>query len=161
MTLTPENLNIAAITLFVGWFVAGMSQVIYNVAQISLRQAITPPEIQSRMNATMRFIVWGTIPIGSVLGGALATFVPVRVALIFAALASFAAVLPLLASPLRSLRDMPEQGEAAGGAGMVAPVELGLADEAGALTIEAGLLRVGEARHPTGVDQSRPELIGD
>jgi MFS family permease len=61
MALTPENLSLAAVTLFVGWFVAGMSQVIYNVAQISLRQAITPPEMQSRMNATMRFIVWGTI----------------------------------------------------------------------------------------------------
>ena len=114
MTLTPENLSFAAVTLFVGWFVAGMSQVIYNVAQISLRQAITPPEMQSRMNATMRFIVWGTIPIGSVLGGALATFVPVRVALILAAVASFASVVPLLASPLRSLHDMPDQDESAG-----------------------------------------------
>jgi MFS family permease len=117
MALTPENLSLAAVTLFVGWFVAGMSQVIYNVAQISLRQAITPPEMQSRMNATMRFIVWGTIPIGSVLGGALATVVPVRVALVLAAVASFASVVPLLASPLRSLRDMPEGDESTGEAG--------------------------------------------
>ena len=114
MTLTPENLSVAAVTLFVGWFVAGMSQVIYNVAQISLRQAITPPEMQSRMNATMRFIVWGTIPIGSILGGALATFVPVRAALILAAVASFASVVPLLASPLRSLHDMPDEDESSG-----------------------------------------------
>jgi MFS family permease len=117
MALTPENLSLAAVTLFVGWFVAGMSQVIYNVAQISLRQAITPPEMQSRMNATMRFIVWGTIPIGSVLGGALATVVPVRVALVLAAVASFASVVPLLVSPLRSLRDMPEGDESTGEAG--------------------------------------------
>jgi urocanate hydratase len=27
--------------------------------------------MQGRMNATMRFIVWGTIPIGSILGAAL------------------------------------------------------------------------------------------
>ena len=33
-------------TLFVGWFVAGLAQVVYNVAQVSLRQAITPPEMQ-------------------------------------------------------------------------------------------------------------------
>jgi hypothetical protein len=59
------------------------------------------------MNATMRFIVWGTIPIGSVMGGALATAIPVRAALILAAVATFAAVVPVLASPLRSLRDMP------------------------------------------------------
>jgi len=114
IALTPENLSLAAITLFVGWFVAGMTQVIYNVAQISLRQAITPPEMQSRMNATMRFIVWGTIPIGSILGGVLATFVPIRAALIFAALASSLAVAPVLASPLRSLRDIPVEPESAG-----------------------------------------------
>jgi MFS family permease len=117
IALTPENLNLAAVTLFVGWFVAGMTQVIYNVAQISLRQAITPPEMQSRMNATMRFIVWGTIPIGSILGGVLATFVPVRLALIFAALASSLAVAPVLASPLRSLRDIPGEPEPVEGPG--------------------------------------------
>jgi MFS family permease len=111
LTLTPGNLNVAAVTLFVGWFIVGMCQVIYNVAQISLRQAITPPEMQSRMNATMRFIVWGTIPIGSLLGGALATFMPLRGALMFAALASFIAVLPLLASSLGSLRDIPGEGD--------------------------------------------------
>jgi hypothetical protein len=129
LTLTPADLNLAAVTLFVGWFVAGMSQVIYNVAQISLRQAITPLEMQSRMNATMRFIVWGTIPIGSVMGGALATFVPVRAALILAAVASFVSVVPILASPLRSLREIPaapgpaaaNSGSAAGGVAAGAP----------------------------------------
>ena len=110
LTLTPADLDIAAVTLFVGWFVVGMSQVIYNVAQISLRQAITPPEMQSRMNATMRFIVWGTIPIGSVLGGAMATLMPVRVALVLAAIASFSSVVPVLAPPLRALRDIPAEG---------------------------------------------------
>jgi cell division septal protein FtsQ len=46
------------------------------------------------------------------MGGVLATFVPVRAALILAALASFLAVLPLLASPLASLRDIPVEGDA-------------------------------------------------
>jgi MFS family permease len=110
MTLTPADLNLAAVTLFVGWFVAGMSQVIYNVAQISLRQAITPSEMQSRMNATLRFIVWGTLPIGSILGGVMATLLPVRTALVIAGVASSAALLPLLLSPLRSLREIPTEG---------------------------------------------------
>jgi hypothetical protein len=112
LTLTPSDLGPAAVTLFVGWFFVGMCQVIYNVAQISLRQAITPPEMQSRMNATMRFIVWGTIPIGSLMGGALATFVPIRTALVLAALASFIAIIPLLASTLGSLRDIPDACDA-------------------------------------------------
>ena len=111
LTLTPESALWAALTLFVGWFVLGFAQVIYNVAQISLRQSITPPAMQSRMNATMRFIVWGTLPIGSLMGGVMATILPVRVALIIAALGSFTSVLWVLFSPLRSLRDIPgEEG---------------------------------------------------
>jgi MFS family permease len=107
MTLTPASLAWAAVTLSAGWFVAGFSQVIYNVAQISLRQGITPLWMQSRMNATMRFLVWGTIPIGSLLGGLLATLLPIRLALIVAALASFLSILWVLLSPVRSLCEMP------------------------------------------------------
>jgi len=109
MTLTPASLGWAAVTLFAGWFVVGFSQVIYNVAQISLRQSITPPAMQSRMNATMRFIVWGTLPIGSLMGGVLATALPVRLALVIAALGSFTSMLWVLFSPLRTLHDMPEE----------------------------------------------------
>jgi MFS family permease len=109
LTLTPARLEWAAVTLFAGWSVLGFTQVVYNVAQISLRQSITPLAMQSRMNATMRFIVWGTIPIGSLMGGLLATLLPVRLALVIVALGSFASVPWVLFSPLRSLREMPEE----------------------------------------------------
>ncbi|HJX67703.1 MAG TPA: MFS transporter [Candidatus Limnocylindrales bacterium] len=109
VTLTPAALDWAAVTLFVGWFFIGLTQVVYNVAQVSLRQAITPLDMQSRMNATMRFIVWGTIPIGSLMGGVMASVMPVRSALIIAAVATFASVLPVLISPLRSLREIPRE----------------------------------------------------
>jgi MFS family permease len=112
MVVTPPALEFAAVTLFVGWFVAGFAQVVYNVAQVSLRQAITPLEMQSRMNATMRFIVWGTIPIGSLMGGLVASVLPVRTTLALAAMASFTAFVFVLFSPVRSLRGYP--GESAG-----------------------------------------------
>ena len=38
---------------------------IYHINQVSLRQTITPDRLLGRMNASMRFIVWGTIPIGA------------------------------------------------------------------------------------------------
>ncbi len=110
MTLTPRDLMWAAVCLFAGWFVVGFTQVVYNVAQVSLRQSITPQTMQSRMNATMRFIVWGTIPIGSLLGGLLATWFGVREALVVAALGSFTAAFWVLFSPVRDLRDMPGMG---------------------------------------------------
>jgi len=42
---------------------------VYNINQVSLRQAITQSSLQGRMNATMRTIVWGTLPLGSFIGG--------------------------------------------------------------------------------------------
>ena len=63
--------------LVVTGFVAGFFGPVYNITQVSLRQAITPDRVQGRMNATMRTIVWGTIPIGSFAGGAVATAIGV------------------------------------------------------------------------------------
>jgi MFS family permease len=78
--------------------------VMYNITQVSLRQAIAPQRIQGRMNATMRFLVWGTIPIGSFFGGVLASAVGLRNTLwITAALMTLAAV-PVTLSPVRRLR---------------------------------------------------------
>ena len=42
----------------------GFTVVVYNIVQVSYRQAICPPRLQGRMNSVMRFMVWGTIPLG-------------------------------------------------------------------------------------------------
>ena len=94
-------------------FLAGIAQVVYNVNQVSLRQAITPEPLLGRMNATMRFLVWGTIPIGNVVGGLLGTFLGVRVAIWIGALGGLLPFLPILFSPVRSLKRIPDPGEAA------------------------------------------------
>ena len=61
--------SIAIACLIAFGLLGGFATAIYNINQVSFRQAITPERMQGRMNATMRFIVWGTLPIGSVLGG--------------------------------------------------------------------------------------------
>ena len=88
-------------------FVAGVSVVVYNVAQVSLRQAVTPTRMQGRMNATMRWFVWGTIPIGGLLGGVLGSVLGLREAIFIGALGEMASVLPVLFSPVRGIREMP------------------------------------------------------
>ena len=99
----------AALTFLVPAFVfGGFSNVIYNVTQVSLRQAITPQRIQGRMNSVMRFIVWGTIPLGALLGGVLATTIGVKETLIVGGLGSCLAFLPVLFSPVRGIQEMPE-----------------------------------------------------
>jgi MFS family permease len=93
---------IAAFLLF------GFASIVYNVNQVSLRQAITPAGMQGRMNATMRFIVWGTIPLGNIIGGALGTTVGLRETIWMGAIGGLFAFLPLLVGPLRHLHEMPE-----------------------------------------------------
>jgi predicted MFS family arabinose efflux permease len=97
--------------LVAGGMLIGFEAVVYNINQVSFRQAITPTAMQGRMNATMRFIVWGTIPIGSILGGAIATVVGLREAIWIGAFGAFLAVIPLVVSPVRHLREMPTPAE--------------------------------------------------
>jgi MFS family permease len=70
--------NAAVPVLVASQLVAGFSIVIYNIVQVSYRQAICPPRLQGRMNSVMRFIVWGTIPIGTLAGGVLGSVVGLR-----------------------------------------------------------------------------------
>lgn len=111
------------VALFVvGYFLEGFGAVVYNVNQVSFRQALCPPQLLGRMNATMRFIVWGTLPIGAVAGGALARTIGIRPTLWLAAAGATAAVGWLLASPMRTMRDyhLGSEGSASdGGAGEV------------------------------------------
>jgi len=112
--------------LLIGALVGGYSQVAYNITQVSLRQAITPERLQGRMNASMRWIVWGTLPLGQLAGGAIATAWGLTAALWVGAIGSLFTFLPVLLSPVRSIKEMPEPvveptaGEAELAAGIVA-----------------------------------------
>jgi MFS family permease len=81
--------------------------VIYNITQVSFRQGLTPPHLLGRMNATMRFFVWGTIPLGTFLGGVLGSVIGVRQTLFVAAVGGVIPVLPVFFSPLRRMRELP------------------------------------------------------
>jgi MFS family permease len=99
----------AALALLVpAMLVGGFMGVVYNIAQVSLRQAITPERIQGRMNSVMRFIVWGAIPLGSFVGGVLASLVGLKATLIVSGVGCSLAFLPVLFSPVRFVREMPE-----------------------------------------------------
>jgi MFS family permease len=109
IVLVPSNTLAAGVLLFIAQFLLGFSAIIYNVNQVSFRQAITPIEMQGRMNATMRFVVWGVMPIGSITGGILASFLPLRTTVLVGAVISCSAFLWVLLSPVRTLREIPTQ----------------------------------------------------
>lgn len=91
----------------VPWFTAAYGLVVYNVAQVSFRQAMCPDRMLGRMNASVRFLIWGIIPFGGLAGGALGEWVGVRGALLAAAVGMASGVLWLLCSRLRRMRDIP------------------------------------------------------
>ena len=49
--------------------VGGFAQLIYNVTQMSVRQRLCPPHLLGRMNASVRFIVWGIMPVSALTAG--------------------------------------------------------------------------------------------
>ncbi|HZR49563.1 MAG TPA: MFS transporter [Streptosporangiaceae bacterium] len=89
----------------IGFAFSAFSAVVYNVAQVSYRQAVCPPELLGRMNAATRWIVWGTLPLGGLLGGALGAGLGVRPTIWIAYAGSWAAGWWVFFSPLRRLRD--------------------------------------------------------
>ncbi|HYX12706.1 MAG TPA: MFS transporter [Candidatus Acidoferrum sp.] len=103
---TPE---LALLFLSIAFFVTGVSNVVYNVAQVSLRQAITPEHFLGRMNATMRFLVWGTIPVGSLIGAGLSEVIGVRPTIWISAILGLFAFLPVFFSKVRSIQTIPTE----------------------------------------------------
>jgi MFS family permease len=93
----------AAFGFFAPWF----GSVVYNITQVSFRQGLTPERLLGRMNATMRFLVWGTMPLGGLIGGVLGNTIGVRPALWVAAVGGLLVFLPVFLSPLRTMRELP------------------------------------------------------
>ncbi len=106
IALAPVSFPIPFIVA--GGVLLGFVIVVYNITQVSYRQAICPPRLQGRMNSVMRFLVWGTIPVGTLLGGALGSTIGLRETLVVGAVGSGASFLWILFSPQRHLREMPE-----------------------------------------------------
>jgi len=80
---------------------------VYNINQVSLRQAITPDRVQGRMNATVRTVIWGTMPIGAFLGGVIGSAYGLLPAMYIGVAIAVLAGFWILLGPIR-LRVQPE-----------------------------------------------------
>jgi predicted MFS family arabinose efflux permease len=85
-------------------FLQWVMVLVFSVNSVSLRQAITPDRLLGRVNGTMRFIVWGSRPIGSLLGGYLGSRIGLPATLVVGAFGMLIAFVPLLVSPIPQLR---------------------------------------------------------
>ncbi|MEU1225442.1 MFS transporter [Streptomyces sp. NPDC005828] len=67
----------------------------FKISAVSLRQRLTPAPLLGRVNATFRFLAWGSMPLGALAGGLVGQYASVRAALWTGAVGELLAVVPL------------------------------------------------------------------
>ncbi|MBO0917113.1 MFS transporter [Streptomyces laculatispora] len=91
----------------IGLAALSLGGVVRVVSQSSLQQAMTPDRLLGRMSATTRFVSWGGIPLGGLLGGASGSAFGATGTLWIGAAGMTASALPNFLSPLRTMRTLP------------------------------------------------------
>lgn len=114
----------ALVLVTVGFGLASAFIVVSNVVQVSVRQMICDPRYLGRMSATIRFVIWGAVPIGSLAGGFAAGTFGVRTTLWLTVVGELLSVIPLWWSGLRRIRTVADAESYSAGratSGTVAP----------------------------------------
>ncbi|MFF0476878.1 MFS transporter [Streptomyces sp. NPDC004284] len=78
----------------------------FRITAVSLRQRLTPAPLLGRVNATFRFLAWGSMPFGALAGGLVGQYAGVRAALWTGAVGELLAVAPLLLVLMRGRREV-------------------------------------------------------
>lgn len=102
MTLAPA-VTAAWQPIAAALVLTGVSNVMWNVLTVSLRQQITPDHLLGRMNAGYRLLAWGTMPLGAAVGGIVGEWAGVR-GVFWVATGLSAACLPLFLSGVSTAR---------------------------------------------------------
>ena len=98
----------ATLALGAAMLIFDLGAVLWGINYLSLRQAITPDRLLGRMTATMRFFTVASAPLGSLVGGALATGIGLRGTLLtVGVLGLILAAAAVLWSPVRRHRTLP------------------------------------------------------
>ncbi|SCF24449.1 Transmembrane secretion effector [Micromonospora matsumotoense] len=111
LLLPAAGAGLQMVLFAAGYMLLHVALSVFNVANLSFRQAICPDRLLGRMNASVRFLMWGALPLGALVGGLAGEHLSARGGLVVAGLGVFLAVAVLLASPLRSMRDLPMEAQ--------------------------------------------------
>lgn len=93
--------------LVVQGFVGSFAVLVYNITQVTFRQRITPGRLLGRMNASVRFCVWGVMPIAALLAGGLGTWLGVVPTMWIGAVGQLLSALCVVIGPFWMLRQLP------------------------------------------------------
>ncbi len=94
--------------LVVQGFCMSFSILVYNITQVTFRQRITPGRLLGRMNASIRFCVWGVMPIMALAAGWLGTWLGTVPTLWIGAAGCLLSALPVVLGPFWRIRDLPQ-----------------------------------------------------
>lgn len=93
--------------LLVNTFMIAFTVLTYNITQVTARQRLCPEALLGRMNASIRFMVWGVMPIGALISGSLGEILGVVPTLVIGAVGGLLASSFVFFSPIRTMREMP------------------------------------------------------
>jgi MFS family permease len=93
-------------------FANGLGISIHNVNQVTVRQILIPDELRARAAAVFRLVIFGAIPVGTVIGGLVGQAFGLRAALVLSSLGLFAGAAPYLLVRVARLRRVEELGTA-------------------------------------------------
>lgn len=92
-------------------FVASFTVLLYNITQVTFRQRITPARLLGRMNASIRFCVWGVMPIAALAAGGLGTWLGVVPTMWIGAAGQLLSAAFVVIGPFWALRALPDAHE--------------------------------------------------
>jgi len=98
---------IALPLLIGGTFLNSFLVLVYNITQVTMRQRLTPTRLLGRMNASIRFVVWGVMPIAALLSGILGGTIGVIPTMWIGVAGGFLAAGFVLFSPITGMKTLP------------------------------------------------------
>lgn len=106
----PGLVPVLAVPLLIAAeFVMSWSVLVYNITQLTYRQRICPTPLLGRMNASIRFIIWGVMPIGGFVAGILGGWIGVEATIWVGGIGGLLFAAPVVFSPLLDMRDLPTE----------------------------------------------------
>jgi len=89
----------------------GLARPLYTINQLSLRQAVTPENLQGRMHASVSLLSFGLPTIGALIGGTLGQAIGLPQTLVIAAVGEIVTCTWIYFSPVKALQEHPHHSQ--------------------------------------------------
>lgn len=91
-----------------GYMLINAAEPLFNINVISIRQMITPARLMARTTGSIRFLVWGTLPIGALVAGFMGDAFGGRSTMVLIGVGFLLPAIMTLLSPFRHVRTVSD-----------------------------------------------------